>query len=92
MSKKRKPRILIEIVNEECTHAGYLSFYNHDEYGDCIACDKCGQVAYVFAYPTKEIIQYDVKKVDNWEEVFNDNFPSLGVISLDIKIGDNNDE
>lgn len=46
-------RILVEVVNPDCDHNNYLSYYEDDKYGKCISCDSCGEVAFVFVKEEK---------------------------------------
>jgi hypothetical protein len=47
-------RILVEVVNPDCDHNNYLSYYEDEYYRECISCDSCGQVAFVFVKEEKQ--------------------------------------
>ena len=59
-------RLLQEIINPDCDHNNYLSYYEDEYYGKCISCDSCGQVAFVFV---KEEKQRKIEVTLGWESV-----------------------
>jgi len=59
-------RILVEVVNPDCDHNNYLSYYEDEYYGKCLSCDHCGQVAFVFV---KEEKQQKIEVSLGWKSV-----------------------
>ena len=47
-------RTLVEVVNQDCDHNNYLSYYEDEHYGKCLSCDHCGEVAFVFVKEEKQ--------------------------------------
>ena len=59
-------RILVEVVNKDCDHNNYLSYYEDEYYGKCLSCDHCGEVAFVFV---KEEKQKKIEASLGWKSV-----------------------